>query len=259
MTCGTALRELFKNLGDTVLTSEEIYQRLQQMPNNPCTRQLVLDRLQKYSINHPLKKHLRNMEQRSFLFWLGGDRFRNWNPAQDGVWRRVAGEMRLVAGEPTEEEEETDDEAQILDVPVRIERDLEDSLAQNLSMIEAGLKLHNPEGVSGRQFDTNVVGIIDLLAIDKNGSIVVIELKAGKAADKACAQLCRYMGWVQLNVARGKPVRGILVANDFSEGCRYAIKAARGIELKKYEMQFRFSEVPEVTAETPPSNDEKLK
>lgn len=74
-------------------------------------------------------------------------------------------------------------------------------------MLEPGLKLYSKNGVTGRQFNTGVVGIIDLLAIDKQGEFVVIELKAGEAKDKACAQLFRYMGWVAVNLANGKNVR----------------------------------------------------
>jgi endonuclease len=103
--------------------------------------------------------------------------------------------------------------------------------------------------VTGRQFNTGVVGIIDLLAIDKQGDFVVIELKAGEAKDKACAQLFRYMGWVAVNLANGKNVRGILVASDFSDGSRYAIKATPGAQLRKYEIQFKFSDVPQVAAQ----------
>lgn len=249
MTCGEALRQLFAKIGDTILTAEEVYQRLQETPDNPCSsREMIGQRLRKYSVNHKYMKHLKNMQRRSFLFWVGDDQFRNWSPARDGRWVRVNGEMQVDGAGDDLEEVEPDDELAAIESPVSlsIERDLEDCLAQNIALVEAGLKLYTRDGVSGRQYNTKAVGIIDLLGVDKEGRLVVIELKAGEAGDKACAQLYRYMGWVEANLAIGKPVRGILVASDFSEGCRYAIKAAPAAQLKRYEVQFKFSPIPNV-------------
>jgi hypothetical protein len=70
-----------------------------------------------------------------------------------------------------------------------------------------------------------------------------LELKAGEADEKVCAQVLRYMGWVQENLAAGRHVRGMIVANDFSEKLKYAVKPVPTIALKKYEVSFRFENV----------------
>jgi RecB family endonuclease NucS len=57
------------------------------------------------------------------------------------------------------------------------------------------------------------VGIIDLLALDKNRDFVVIELKAGRAGDSACGQILGYMSWVRKELAGEKKVRGMIVAS----------------------------------------------
>jgi RecB family endonuclease NucS len=193
-------------------------------------------------------KHLPNMLERSFLYSTGDDRFRNWNPTRDGHWCLVNGEMQQTSGEADDDPAVDEGDLPVVERPISlsIERDLEDCLARNIGLVEPGLRLYTLDGGTGRQFNTQVVGIIDLLATDKQGGFVVIELKAGEAGDKSCGQLLRYLGWVEVNLARGKPVKGILVASDFSEGCRYAIKAAPSIQLKKYEVQFKFTEVPPV-------------
>jgi RecB family endonuclease NucS len=72
---------------------------------------------------------------------------------------------------------------------------------------------------------------------------VVIELKAGKADDRACSQILRYMGWVMEHLAGNRNVRGIIVANEFSDFLKYAVKAASNLTLKKYEFHFDFKEV----------------
>ena len=83
------------------------------------------------------------------------------------------------------------------------ERDLNDLLMQDLSMIEPGLKPLNQQQEFGK-------GIADIVAEDKNGNPVVIELKR-READYACvSQLQRYMR--QIAKLKGKNPRGILLA-----------------------------------------------
>lgn len=95
----------------------------------------------------------------------------------------------------------------------------------------------DPRGVPKR-----VVGRLDLLAQDSQGRFVVIELKVGKADDKVCGQVLRYMGRVKRNIAQGQDVRGIIVANDFTDRVRFAAEATSNVILKKYEIHFTLRE-----------------
>ena len=88
-----------------------------------------------------------------------------------------------------------------------------------------------------------MVGRLDILAVDGTGRLVVIELKAGRADDRVCGQILRYMGWVKENIARGREVRGIIVANEFSESLKLASKAATELTLKGYRVRFEFIDV----------------
>lgn len=133
-----------------------------------------------------------------------------------------------------------DEEGEDVETALKIEKELEDFLADHLDQIEPELK---PYEGKGRQFDTGVVGRLDLLARAKNGDVVVIELKAGEADDHACGQIMGYVGWVRENLASGHKVRGIIVANDFTDRLQSAAKAIPGLGLTKYEVSFRFSKV----------------
>ena len=81
---------------------------------------------------------------------------------------------------------------------------------------------------------------VDLLARDKDGRTVIIELKAGEAKDSSIGQIARYMGWYAQK--EGTPPRAVLVASGFSEPIRYAAKAIPGLRLITYRVQFTFEE-----------------
>ena len=49
--------------------------------------------------------------------------------------------------------------------------------------------------------------------------------------------------WVQENLAGNREVRGIIVANEFTESLKYAAIAMPHVALKKYEVRFEFTEV----------------
>lgn len=94
--------------------------------------------------------------------------------------------------------------------------------------------------IIGQQYDTRVIGIIDLLCIDKNtGEYCVLELKKGsESSDDVVGQLARYMGWVKANLAKGKKVNGIIVSGGFDEKLRYAVDVIPNVHIAIYEMQF---------------------
>lgn len=99
-----------------------------------------------------------------------------------------------------------------------LEKHLEEYLEKHLDKIEAGLKL------IGRQQPTKV-GPIDLYAKAKNGDLVVLELKKGRAADKVFGQICRYMGCIKSEQSgKGPKVRGYIIGREIDEKLHYAAK-----------------------------------
>jgi hypothetical protein len=124
-----------------------------------------------------------------------------------------------------------------LETRVSIERDLQDYLTHHLTELEPGLKLHQ----DGIEHQTDA-GRIDILAVDNEGTLVVIEIKAGKAKDNALGQILGYIGCLCSKQENQKNIRGILVASDFDERVVYASKNLSNIKLSKYKLRFSFNE-----------------
>lgn len=131
------------------------------------------------------------------------------------------------------EDSTVQDLAEYVESSLSLERDLEDQIISHLDVLEPGLTLLS------RQVSSDV-GRLDLLANDRDGRTVIIELKAGEAKDSSIGQIARYIGWYA--DVEGKPPRAILVASGFSEPVRWAAKAIPGLKLVIYRVQFTFEE-----------------
>jgi len=122
-----------------------------------------------------------------------------------------------------------------------LEAHLRDYLARNLQTIEAGLNLYQDNGRKGVEFPAGKRQI-DILAEDADG-FVVIELKVSKGHERTMGQLLGYMGWVHENLANGKSVRGIIVAEAISEDLRIAQKMVPNVQLREYSLTCTTSRV----------------
>ncbi len=100
------------------------------------------------------------------------------------------------------------------------ESEIEDSIVSNPGVLEEGL------GVVGRQYPTSV-GFIDILCKDKDENLMVVELKKGSGSYEVVGQIQKYMAWVHENLAKGKQVRGIIVAKTDDKQLEYAIKGSK--------------------------------
>ncbi|MCD4771708.1 endonuclease NucS [archaeon] len=84
-------------------------------------------------------------------------------------------------------------------------------------------------------FDTQEVGIMDFLAIDKKGDFVVIELKVGKNThDSSLGQILRYMGWVKERLCKdNQKVRGIILGQNIDNKLQFGLKMLPEVSFKK--------------------------
>lgn len=91
------------------------------------------------------------------------------------------------------------------------EAQMQRALARRPDLIEDGLELLEVELPVG-------VGGIDLYARDREGRLVVVELKRGRASHEAVHQLSRYV--VRVRESTGQDVRGILAAPEITAPAR---------------------------------------
>lgn len=117
-----------------------------------------------------------------------------------------------------------------------LELDMQDALRRNIHQLDPTLRIVD----EGRERRVEA-GFIDVLAEDDQKSLVVIELKSGKAPENAITQVLSYIGSLQIE-EDSRPVRGILIARDFPTRVRLAARAA-GIQLVAYGFSFSFTVV----------------
>jgi hypothetical protein len=229
-TCAEAVKEAVTEMGGTVSTREIINHIYRKHPDRPWKESTIRAHTIGCSVNHPSSHHYPSFPK--FLFTVGRGRVRLYDPEKDG---RPPGIIKGAAEEVGEEERKALEEATI-----SLERDLENFILGNLSLIQEGLEPY--KGEEGRQYQVKS-GRIDILAQDKEGNFVVIELKAGTATDAVLTQILAYMADVSHEIAEGRKVRGIIVAYGFTDRLVSAASLLPNLKLLKYKVKFEFEEV----------------
>jgi predicted Mrr-cat superfamily restriction endonuclease len=124
-----------------------------------------------------------------------------------------------------------------------MEKHLEDFLVQNWAQTDLGREydIYEEEGERvGQQYATDT-GPLDILAISKDKkSLLVVELKKGRASDAVVGQTLRYMGYVQEELAEeGQSVRGVIIALEDDQRIRRALRVVPSIEFYRYQISFK--------------------
>ena len=202
------------------------------------------------SVNSKNRKHHPQIgpgKDFDLFFKLPSGQFRLWDEKTDPppIYRESI--IAAEEGKNTDSVEDgtdTDDDIEHTDDGQKFayEKHLQDYLIKNLGSLEPGLKLYEDEGFTGVEFP---VGgrFIDVLAVDKKGDFVVIELKVSRGYDRTIGQILRYMGWVQKNLAGDKHVRGMIIANEITDDLRLAASQLPDVKLMEYEISFKLKSV----------------
>jgi hypothetical protein len=136
--------------------------------------------------------------------------------------------------------EEDDAEEEAGESSFAYEEDLKNYLIANLSIIETGIKLYKDEnGIDGIEYpiDPNNKRV-DILAIDRDGIPVVIELKVSRGYEKVIGQCLYYKNRVKklLNVEK---VRIIIIAREISQNLKTAIEDLSDVQLFEYRLSVK--------------------
>ncbi|RYD86050.1 MAG: DUF91 domain-containing protein [Verrucomicrobiaceae bacterium] len=177
------------------------------------------------------------------FFKLGQGLYRLWEPDKDGspVYGG-AGHAELATDDLDEEVVADEVTPELASREFAFERDLKNYLARNIQSLEPGMSLYVDGDVTGIEFEAGG-RFIDILAVDKGGGLVVVELKVSRSHDRVIGQLLRYMGWVRLNLANGRPVRGIIVGSSITEDLKLAASEIADVKLMQYEISFSLTPV----------------
>jgi hypothetical protein len=190
--------------------------------------------------------------QDDFLFQIGRSDFRLYDAVMDpapkyefsGALTRASQDFGVENDlENSESDTEEDDNEYSSTGEFAYEKDLKNYLSKNLGSVESGLRLYEEDGIIGIEFP---VGgrYIDILAKDKNGNLVVIELKVSKGYDRVIGQILRYMGWIEKNLAdTDQQVRGIIVASHITEDLILATSRLQGVDLIEYRLSLEFKKI----------------
>ncbi len=200
------------------------------------------------STNSTLRAHhpsIRPASGHDLFFKVARGQYRLWDASHDPqpVYAETLLNHQLqVASQLQEQDEEEEDSDAALSNEFGAERDLQNYLAKNLPALEPGLVLYDDEGLRGVEFPAGGRRI-DILAKGSDGGFVVIELKVSRGYDRVIGQIMRYMAWVKLNLADGRPVRGIIVASAITEDLKLAASLIEGVHLVEYELSFKLKSV----------------
>lgn len=123
-----------------------------------------------------------------------------------------------------------------------LEKHLEDFLVKNWKHTELGKKydIYEEEGILvGQQYPTDT-GPIDILAISKNKkTVLVIELKRGRASDVVVGQIQRYMGYVQEELLEDdQQVKGLIIGLEADNRLKRALSVCSNIDFYRYQIDF---------------------
>lgn len=204
---------------------------------NPRTVNMHVDVM---STNNTVRKHHNIRPGNGFdLFYkLGPSSFRLWDQASDPppVYK---GPKEAASSEAIIDRDEGVDAVNSFDGAREFayEEDLQNYLVKNLAAIEPGLKLYEDEGIKGVEYPAGSRRI-DILAVDKDGAFVVMELKVSRGYDRVIGQLLRYMGWVEQNMETTLPVRGMIVANEITDDLKLATLSMPRVKLIEYKLSF---------------------
>ena len=126
-----------------------------------------------------------------------------------------------------------------------LEKHLEDFLVANWNQTELAKNydIFEEDGeLVGQQYPSDT-GPLDILAVSKDKkTLLVVELKKGRASDAVVGQIQRYMGYVKEELAEpDQDVKGVIIALNEDLRLKRALSVTNNIEFYSYKVSFSLS------------------
>jgi len=143
-----------------------------------------------------------------------------------------------------DDDDESEEESPVEETQFAYEDDLRNYLANNLRIIEDGLKLYvSDSGEKGIEFlIPNTQRRIDILAIDRNNVFVVIELKVSRGYERTIGQALYYRNMIK-DVFKTGRVRVIIIARELSEELRKGTEDQSDFQLFEYQLSLTLNKI----------------
>ncbi len=132
------------------------------------------------------------------------------------------------------------------EVPSKTEKEIESAmdihkaLASNLNDVEDGLKAE-PGDPSAGKFPAKLTDT-DMLARGKDGALVIIKVFTEPPGHQIITDLLVNLGWAHENL-KDRKVRAVILAPEFPDEIRFAVRTVSDIRLMTYEYKLVFSAV----------------
>lgn len=155
------------------------------------------------------------------------------------LYHAFSKEQEIIENEQTIAEKSEDKKFEALEV-----QHYQTLLHRNFQRLFQKLKYFDEEEQIPKngQYDTQTVGIMDILCVDDKGDFVIIEIKR-QASDKTIGQILRYMGWAKEELCKdGQKVKGIIVAERKDIQLDFALKAISNVKFMKLELSIKIEE-----------------
>jgi len=181
----------------------------------------------KLSVNANSRKHYNPSDdgQDDILYQINSNTFKLYDKIKDGI---IFSPVNIKSVDDDKVSQE-----------FAYEKDLQNYLSKNLSIIEPGLKVFDDDGIIGIEYP--IYGrFIDILALDKENNFVIIELKVSKGYDKVIGQLLLYKSLIKKYLSeKDQKVRGMIICKEITDDLRLACSDINDIELFEYELSIK--------------------
>ena len=229
-TFADALKESLNALGG-IRTKAEIGTWIQQHYPNKWKASTLSGHLYGCRVNDP-KAYQHHASQPKFIFSHGSGRYELYDASRHGLFvgGLLEGEHKSVAEDSLQAVPNENDPS----TAFAYEEHLRDYLAKNLSILEASLTLWDGSEVEAVEFPVDGRRI-DILAKDKSGVPVVVELKVNRGHERTIGQCLYYRAKIK-EIMKVPRVRIFIVAEEISHELKLATQEVSDVCLFEYSL-----------------------